>query len=368
VRRIKFIARKEFYHILRDVRSLVIVFAMPIIMTFLYGYAINLDVENIVLAVVDHDQTQASRDLTEAIYRSTYFSPPTETVPASDPAALLRSGDAVGLLYVRPGLGSAIERGEAFEIGLIIDGSDNSQAVAVQSYATALLNRYMLDHLPEGTTIPGVQISQQVYYNPDLESSHFFVPGLVAVLLMMISALLTSITIAREKETGTMEQLLTAPVTPIQLLIGKLLPYIIIALVDGVMVLVFAAIIFGMPFQGSHLLLLLFGLVYVATSLSLGILISTLVRTQQVAMMAAMVGTLLPSVMLSGFIFAVKNMPLVLQVISNIVAAKFFIVIIRGIMLKGAGLESLIWQAVYLIILMAVLLTIAVRRFNTRVA
>lgn len=368
MRQIKFIARKEFYHILRDPRSLVIVFAMPILMTFLYGYAINLDVENVILAIVDHDHTQASRDLTEAFYRSTYFSPPSEPVLESDPTALLRAGDAAGVLFVRPGLEDAIERGEPFEVGLIIDGSDNSQAVAVQSYAAALINRYMIDRLPAGVTIPGVRISRQVYYNPDLESSHFFVPGLVAVLLMMISALLTSITIAREKETGTMEQLLTAPVTPVQLLIGKLIPYILIALMDGILVLVFAAVIFGMPFQGSHWLLLLFGLVYVATSLSLGILISTLVRTQQVAMMIAMVGTLLPSVMLSGFIFAVKNMPIVLQVISNVVAAKFFIVIIRGIMLKGAGLESLIWQALYLMILMSVLLTVAVRRFSTRVA
>jgi ABC-2 type transport system permease protein len=209
-------------------------------------------------------------------------------------------------------------------------------------------------------------VSLQILYNPDLESSHFFVPALVAVILLMISALLTSITIAREKETGTLEQLLTAPVRPHQILLGKIIPYVGLAFLDGILVLVFAWILFGIPFQGSRILLLGFGLIYVATSLSLGILISSLARTQQVAMMLALTLTMLPSVMLSGFVFAIKNMPPPLQYLSYIVPARYFVTIVRGVMLKGAGLEILAVEGLYLIVLMAVLLTIATLRFSTR--
>jgi ABC-2 type transport system permease protein len=222
--------------------------------------------------------------------------------------------------------------------------------------------------LPEGMALPGIRITREVFYNPDMKSAHFFVPGLVAIILLMISALLTSITIAREKETGTLEQLLTAPVKPIEILVGKLLPYILIALLDGVLVLLFAKVVFGVPFVGSQLLLFGFGLVYVATALSIGILISSAVKTQQVAMMIALSATMLPSVMLSGFVFALKNMPLVLQAISHIVPARYFATMIRAIMLKGAGLETLVVEVLALLGLMVFFLTLAARGFSTKVA
>jgi len=206
-----------------------------------------------------------------------------------------------------------------------------------------------------------------VLYNPDLQSSHFFVPGLVAIILLMISALLTSITIAREKETGTLEQLLTAPVTPSQILIGKLLPYIVIAFLDGLLVLVFAKLLFNVPFVGSFLLLLAFELLYVTTALGIGILISTAVPTQQLAMQFALLLTMLPTIMLSGFIFAVKNMPVFLQVLSRIVPATYFLKMIRGIMLKGSGFSALAPQAGFLALLMVLFLFLAVKRFKTRI-
>jgi ABC-2 type transport system permease protein len=176
------------------------------------------------------------------------------------------------------------------------------------------------------------------------------------------------VTIAREKETGTMEQLLTAPIKPIEILLGKILPYVVVALLDGILVLVFAKVIFGVPFVGSHLLLLGFGLIYIFASLSIGILISSLVKTQQVAVMFAVMSTMLPSVMLSGFIFAIKNMPIALQLLSYIIPAKYFVTIIRGIMLKGAGLEILAGQGLSLLLLMAVIMAVASRKFSTRVA
>ncbi len=367
MRKIKFIAIKEFYHILRDPRSLAIAIVMPIMMTFLYGYAINLDIENITLGVIDYDHSTASQHLIDRFYNSPYFSPPEVEMNYDDPQQMFRSSQTSGILIIKPGFADALKNRQSFSLGMLIDGSDNNLSAAMQNYSSIVLKNYLLDQLPPGQNLSGINISIQVLYNPDLKSSHFFVPALLAMILLMISALLTSITIAREKETGTMEQLLTAPVTPFEILLGKIIPYIVLAFLDGILVLILSLFLFSVPFQGSILLMLLFGIIYVATSLSFGILISSLVKTQQVAMMFALVTTLLPSVMLSGFIFAIKNMPLPLQIISNIVPAKFFVTIIRGIMLKGAGLEILAVQGLYLLIQMTVLIVIASKKFNTRV-
>ena len=368
MKKIKFIAIKEFYHIVRDPRSLAIAIAMPIMMTFLYGYAINLDIEQITIAVVDYDKTAESKELIDAFYASTYFEVPDIEISEQDPEAALRSAQVRAILYIRSGFSESLLTGREYNLGMTVDGSDNNMSAAVKNYSKALLNQFLLDHLPYGVELPKVEIAVQNLYNPDLKSSHFFVPGLVAIILMMISALLTSITIAREKETGTMEQLLTAPVTPRQILLGKILPYTVLAFIDGFLVLIVAKILFDIPFVGSQLLLLGFGFIYVATALALGILISAVTKTQQVAMMLAQTVTLLPAVMLSGFIFAIKNMPLPIQIISNIFPAKFFVTIIRGITLKGAGIEILAAQGLYLLILMAVLMFIASKKFSTRIA
>jgi ABC-2 type transport system permease protein len=367
VQKIKFIARKELYHILRDPRSLLIVFAMPVMMTFLYGYAINMDIEHVTLAIVDQDNTTSSRELAGRFYNSSYFNRPAVEPNLADIPQLFRSNRASAVLVIKPGFGGAMTRRDKFDLGLLIDGADASLGAAVQAYSTALVNQYMAFKLPVGTSIPGVYISQQVLYNPDLKSSHFFVPGLLGVILMTISALLTSITIAREKETGTLEQLLTAPVTPREILIGKLLPYVVIAFLDGALIVTFATLLFDVPFVGSHLLLVLFGFFYIATALSMGILISSVTKTQQVAMMLAQTTTLLPAVMLSGFIFAIRNMPPVLQGVSHIVPARYFVKIIRGIMLKGAGIDVLFTQALALIGLMLLFMFIAAKKFSTRI-
>jgi ABC-2 type transport system permease protein len=367
MRRILFVAEKELHHIFRDPRSLTVALVMPIMMTFLYGYAVNMDIENIALAIVDRDGSAESRALSDRFYQSTYFTPPDQIVDPNDPDGILREGAANAVLTIPGGFGESVVRREPVALGLIIDGSDNSLGTAVKAYADAVVNKYLLSTMPVGFRPPAVDLSIQVLYNPDLKSSHFFVPGLVAIILMMISALLTSITIAREKETGTMEQLLVAPVRPLEILAGKILPYIFLALLDGILVLVFAKFLFGVPFTGSKLLLLGFGLIYIITSLAIGILISSLVRTQQLAMMMALMTTMLPSVMLSGYIFAIKNMPPFLQVVSRIVPAQYFLKIIRGIMLKGAAFEVLITQALFLVALAVVMIVVAIKKFNTRI-
>ena len=367
MRKIKYIAIKEFRHILRDPRSLGIAILMPVLMTFLYGYAINLDIKNIKLAFLDFDRSSESRALAERFFNSGYFLRPDAAADISDPEKILKRGGANAVMIIPHGLSEALGNRTEYEIGLMVDGADANLAAATSSYSNMVLMQFLKDKLPEGMEIPGVTISARVLYNPDLKSSHFFVPGLIAIILMMISALLTSITIAREKETGTMEQLLTAPVTPREIIIGKVIPYIGLAMLDAILVLLFAVFHFGVPFIGSTLLLLLFGVIYIIAALSIGILISTLVKTQQLAMMAALTVTVLPSVMLSGFIFEIKNMPIILQYITHIVPARYFLLIIRGIMLKGSGLSVLWVEAVFLVILTVILLAVAARKFHLKI-
>jgi len=367
MRKIYNIAAKEVRHILRDVRSLIIAILMPVVMTFLYGYAINLDIKNIKLAVIDLDKSYESRDLSARFFNSGYFRPADETADITDPERVLKAGDASAVLTIRSGFAEAVHKGSEFQLGLLVDGADANTASAVTSYSNIILMEFLVSKMPIDFQSPGVSISQQILYNPDLKSSHFFVPGLMGVILMMISALLTSLTIAREKETGTMEQLLTCPVTSQQIIIGKVLPYIELAFLDGLLIILFAVFHFEVPFIGSILLMVLFGFIYITTALSLGILISTLVKTQQLAMMTAMLVTVLPSVMLSGFIFEIKNMPLVLQGICYIVPAKYFILIIRGILLKGSTLGVLWVEAAFLIAMCVLLLAIASKRFKLKI-
>jgi ABC-2 type transport system permease protein len=372
--RVRFIAIKEFRHILRDPRSRMIAILMPFLMTLLYGYAVNLDVKNIKLAVVDLDRSRESRDLVSRFYNSGYFKPPLHEVDAFNPETILLSGGADAVLTIRPGLGAAadVQTGAtdgaaSYDLGLLIDGSDVNLASATSNYASIIVGIFASQGLPGGLEYPHIALSTRILYNPDLKSANFFVPGLIAVILMMISALLTSITIAREKETGTMEQLLVSPVTPVELILGKVLPYLALAFLDAFLVIVWAVFYFGVPFAGSVSLLAFFTLIYIVAALSAGILISTLVKTQQVAMMTAQLVTVLPSVMLSGFIFDLRNMPLALQYVSHIVPARYFQVIIRGIMLKGSGVSVLWQQGAFLVGLAVVILAIATRRFRLKV-
>jgi ABC-2 type transport system permease protein len=365
VTRLGHIVVKEVHHIMRDPRSLTIAIAMPLLMTLLYGYAVDLDTRNILLAVVDGDNTTASRELAEGIFHTGYFLRAPRVPPATEMEEILRSGDAHAVLVLRPGFAEALASGATYEIGLLVDGADANRAAAVGNYASAAVSGFLAGRAPHADAAQ-LEISRQVLFNPDLRSPDFFVPGLIAMILMMISALLTSVTVVREKESGTLEQLLTAPVSARELIAGKVIPYMGLAFLDGIFVIVFGVLHFGVPFEGSQALLALFGVIYVAAALSIGILISTLVNTQLVAMLAALMVTVLPAVMLSGFIFEIRNMPLPLQYLTRIVPATHFIVIIRGVMLKGAGLAVLWREGLALIAITVLLLAAATRRFRLR--
>jgi ABC-2 type transport system permease protein len=359
--RITPIIRKEFIHIRRDFRTLIIIFIMPVAQLLMFGYAINVEIQNIALAVIDHSKSPASRELVRAFQGSKFF-----TVRYFDESEnlvgdLFQSRTARVALIIPQDFAQTIERPIATKVQVLIDASDSNAAQAILNYSDAILQTY---NAGRGVAAPfGVQTTIQ--YNPTLKSAYFFVPGLVALILIMISALLTSVAIAREKETGTMEQILVSPVRPREIIIGKVVPYIVLAFMDGVIILLVAYFWFNVPMMGSVALLLGAALVYVFVALAIGLFISTIAHTQQVAMVAALVTSMLPSIMLSGFLFPIASMPKALQLITNVVPAKYFLVIVRGIMLKGNTVMQIGWPLLVLVGMGIFFTAVSTKKFKT---
>ena len=365
--RIGAVMGKEFRHILRDPRSLAIVLFMPVIMTFLYGYAINLDIKDIPLGIVDQDTSPESRQIEEAFLASGQFRLTARYPDGSAAEAGMRRRETVLTLVVPRDYGEKETSADPLPVQIMVDGSNGNTASVALGYAQGILSRrirgILLDRL--GRDLP-VELEPRYWYNPELKSSHFIVPGLIAVIMMMAAAMLTSVTVVREKETGTLEQLLVSPVRSGELMVGKVLPYGVLGLADGAFILFFGALVFGVPVRGSLWVLLGFTTLYVLAALTIGLLISTLVRQQQLAMLVAMLVTVLPSFMLSNFIFPLRSMPVFLQVVSHAVPARYYIPIVRGVLLKGLDAGMLWSQGIYLLGF-AVLLTLAsIIRFRPR--
>jgi len=356
------IIRKEFIHIRRDFRTLLIIFAMPVFMLLMYGYAINMEIQNIDLAVLDHSQSPMSRELVAAFQGSKFFTPRYFTGSESGIESLFQRGEVKAALIIPLDLARTINGPVPAAVQVLIDASDSNTAQLMQNYINAVVQIY---NAGRGVTAP-FEVNTSLRYNPALKSAYFFVPGLVALILMMISALLTSLTIAREKETGTMEQILVSPVRPFEIIIGKVVPYLFLAFADGILILLIAHFWFNVPITGNLALILVACFLYVGVALSYGLLISTRARTQQVAMMGALMGTLLPTVMLSGFIFPIASMPKMLQFVTYLVPARYFLPVIRGVMLKGNTIFHL-WLPIGALVVMGILfLTISAKRFKMR--
>lgn len=355
------IIRKEFIHIRRDFRTLIIIFIMPVAQLLMFGYAINMEIQNIDLAVIDHSQSPASRDLVRGFQGSKFFTVRSFDGGESRVDALFQNRQARMVLIIPQDFATTIERPVTTKVQALIDASDSNAAQAIRNYSDAILQTY---NAGRGLAAP-FEVQTTIQYNPTFKSTYFFVPGLVALILIMISALLTSVAIAREKETGTMEQILVSPVRAREIIIGKVVPYILLAFMDGVIVLLVAHFWFKVPIIGSVALILGAALVYVFVALSLGLFISTVAHTQQVAMMAALIISMLPSIMLSGFIFPIASMPKVLQWITYAVPAKYFLIIVRGIMLKGNTLMH-IWTPLLVLLGMGIIFTlVSTKKFKT---
>jgi ABC-2 type transport system permease protein len=361
-RRLLAIIRKEYIHIIRDMRSLVIIILMPVLMIILYGYAITLDMKDIKLAVIDDAHSPESRELVRDFTRNGFFVLKAADIPRASIEQLFRRRAIVLALVIPKDFSRLLAKREPAKVQLVIDASDPNVATFINNYSAQVLR--IFNERMNGALPVLLNIEPRIFYNPDMKSSNFFVPALIALILLLISALLTSITITREKETGTMEQILVSPIHPAEIIIGKVVPYIVIGFVNGALILAFAHAFFSVPVQGSLALIALLSLIYIFVALSFGLVISTLAKTQIVAMFITILTTILPTFMLSGFLFPISSMPPVLQAIARVIPATYFLIIIRGIMLKGIGLAELWQQAAILAGIGLFLVAVAIRRFK----
>lgn len=357
--------RKEVYHILRDKRTLIVVTLLPVLQVIIFGYAIRTDVDHVRLAIVDPQPDDATRELTHRFAAAGVF-----TVVAAVPRVealepLFQRGDAQQAVVFEPGFAEHLARGLPARLQIVTDATEPNTGSAVQSYATAVIGTYERE-LRAGA--PGIRIVPDVRmrFNPTRESSNLFVPGLMAFVLTIISSLMTAISLTREKETGSMEALLVSPLRPWQIIVGKVAPYLAIGFISIVGVVLEARLVFKVPVRGSIVLLLAEGVLFILVSLSLGILISARTSSQRVAMMGALVGTMLPTMLLSGFIFPIESLPAPLQLVSRVVPARWFVFVARSIMLKGVGIAYL-WKETLILLGMALaLLTLSTRSFHER--
>jgi ABC-2 type transport system permease protein len=350
--RIWAVTRKEFIHIIRDPRSLGMSIAIPMLLLLLFGYALTLDVDNVPMVIWDQDGTQASREFISRFAASPYFSLQEYVHGYQELEGAVDSGRALAALVIPAGFAGRIDSGREARVQLIVDGSDSNTSTIAIGYADAVAMTYSQDVALKEIRRMGktklslpLEVQSRVWFNPDLESKNYIIPGLIAVIMMVISALLTSLTVAREWERGTMEQLISTPVKGRELILGKLIPYFIIGMFDVLLAVLMGEFLFQVPLRGNVALLFAMTAIFLAGSLSLGMLISIVTRSQLLASQLAMVMTFLPAFLLSGFMYAIPNMPKAIQAVTYFVPARYFVALLKGIYLKGIGLNILFIEA-----------------------
>ncbi|MBE0460587.1 MAG: ABC transporter permease, partial [Candidatus Aminicenantes bacterium] len=358
---------KETLHILRDPRSLYLALGLPIVLLILFGYAITFDVQKIPLAVVDEDSTQLSRDLIARIEASQYFDIKFVMNNYSNPEKFLDYGKIKIVLVIPSGFSRNLSLGKNTFVQLLIDGSDNNTAQIALSYASGAIQMFSTNIIREKLHevspiaveyIPPVNLEPRIWYNPELRSTNFIVPGLIATVMMILAAMMTSLTIAREWEVGTMEQLIATPARSYEIIIGKLTPYFFLGILQLFLVSATGILLFKVPLKGNIFFLFCISSIFLICGLGMGLYVSTVTKSQQLAFMMSVILTFLPSIFLSGFIFPVSSMPWIIQFFSYFVPAKYFLIILRGIFLKGNGLYVL-WPQVLCLIIFASIIIIA---------
>ena len=369
-RRLLAVARKERLQLQRDWHSLALAFGLPLFLLVVFGYAITWDVKNIATGILDEDRSSRSRELIDALSSSGYFKLVTSLTSPAEIGALLDRGKVLVVVHIPPDFSADLEGGRAAVVQAIVDGGDANTATIALGYLRAVVETYSrrvgiaAGSRARGAGATGVGAASRVWYNEELASRNMIVPGLVAVIMMIIAAMLTSLTIAREWERGTMEQLAATPVGRLEVVLGKLLPYIGIGLIDVVTSSLVGVLLFDVPFRGAPWLLMALSFFFLVGALGLGMFISAVAKSQVVATQMAMVATFLPAFLLSGFMFAIEVMPVPLQLISFLVPARYFLVVTRGIFLKGVGIEVLRVQGLLMIAFAVVGLTLAVAKFR----
>ena len=357
---------KEFYHIFRDVRTMVILFGMPIVQVLIFGFAISTEIKDAEIAILDYSKDNVTLELSNKILSSEYFILNQYLQAEDQIETVFKAGKVKEVIIFGGNFARKLEKEQNASIHIVADASDPNTANLLTNYTAGIIQNYMLEKMG-GQGLPiEITTEYRMLFNPEIKSVFMFVPGTITILLMLVSAMMTSISIAREKEMGTMEVLLVSPLNPIQIVVGKVIPYVLLSFINAITILLLSFFVFGMPVQGSLVLLLAESLLFIVMALSLGILISTVARNQQVAMMISMFALMLPTLLLSGFIFPIENMPEVLQWLCNIMPTKWFIIIVKDIMLKGVGMAH-IWQETLIIFGMTLFfIGVSVRKFKTR--
>jgi ABC-2 type transport system permease protein len=356
--------RKELRQISRDRRTLTTIVFVPAFFLLLYGYALNWDIRHVALAVQDRDGTPESRALVSAFVNSSYFDRVADTYDPADLDRLLDLNTARAALVIPEGFGRDLANGRSPQVQLVINGDNANTATTVMGYAGNIVRGAGAALSPDSTVAaaPPLSVEPRIWYNPELRSTLFLVPGLIAYILMITAVISTALSIVREKESGTMEQVRMAPIDTFSFVVGKSIPYFFISLASAALIILAAMALFGLPMRGSWLSLLAAMSLFIAGALGTGLLISTVAETQQVAFQAAMLTSFLPTLMLSGFIFPISSMPAVLQLITHIVPARYFLIALRGIVLKGTPLQLLWPQMLALSIYALAMLTLAAVR------
>jgi len=375
MKRVRNMIIKEFLQIRRDKRMLPVILILPIIQVILLGYAATVDVKNIGLAVNDMDNSPESRELVQRFTNTGYFEVIAHTERLDNVDEYLDNSTATIAILLPLGFGESITTGKPAAIQLIADGADANTANISLTYARQIIGGFAQEIVAEQfvrrsgvVSIPSVQPEVRVWFNPDLRSANYMVPGVVAMILMIITATFTSAALVKEKEIGTMEQLLVTPMRSSELLMGKMLPYVIIGLVDVALVLGVAILWFGIPLKGSAFLLFFLSGLFILTTLGIGLFVSTISHTQQQALMTAQFFVFFPMIFLSGFAFPIENMPEFIQGITYIVPLRYFLEIIRGLFLKGVGMEVLWPQTLALVAFGVTIMGLSINRFQKRIS
>lgn len=357
--------RKEYYHIFRDTRTLIVLFGMPLAQLLLFGFAITTEVNNADIGLYNQAPGQYSKVLVDKMVSSGFFRLKENIYSEAEMLDAFKKNKVKLVMVIPTDFESKVSRGEA-SIQLIADGSDPNLASILTTSAEAIIMTWMKENFTQEIEVETIDPQVRWHYNPELKSAEMFVPGVVTIILMLVSAMLTSISITREKELGTIEILYVSPLRPVTIIIGKVVPFAILSIINTILILGAAYLIFSVPVNGSILLLLAESMLFIMTSLGLGVLISTVSNTQQTALMLSLFGLMLPTILLSGFIFPISSMPLPLQILSNVVPAKWFLIIIKSIMLKGVGI-AYFWKETLVLVAMTVFfIGLSIKKYKIR--
>jgi len=366
MKRFKGFVTKEFYHIFRDRRTLFILFGMPIIQIMLFGFAITNEINNVKIAILDKSKDNETLKIISKISASSYFQIVQEITHENQIENVFQQGKVKAVLVFEKDFIHNLQVNKKGQVQVITDATDPNVANTITNYVNAILQNYVQESNKNNQPKNQIQTQTQLYYNPEMKSVFTFVPGVMTIILMLVSAMMTSISITREKEIGTMEILLVSPLKPLQVIVGKVFPYVFLSIINATIILLLGFFVFKMPINSNLFLLAFETILFIVSALSLGILISTISQTQQTAMMISLMGLMLPVIILSGFIFPISSMPLPLQIISNILPAKWFIIIIKALLLKGATF-SVIWKETLILIGMtAFFMIVSIKKYKIR--